>query len=430
MSDKQLTAADVDNLSDEDFMKLSDTDLMNVQPEPEVEEIKDEVEDVQPEGTVEPNTDPEDNVDPEDNGEVTPVEPEGDPEDQPEVTPEGGTPEQKLDGGQEVKDPEQPEDKTKETPATPEEKKDPEPKDDKKQPAASGEFKLPEGVTAEKVTAALGYYDLITAPFKADGKDISVRSPEDAVRLMQQGVNYSRRMQELKPMKNMVRMLADHGLNDISKLNHLIDISKGDKTAIAQLLKDKGVDPMDLDTTGEIGYQGNNYAGNAKDNAFRDALDNVMATPEGPALVNTIKTWDAQSKQRIVDDPSIIGNLQELQSQGHYQKIVDELEYQRSIGYLTDVPFLQAFDRVGEAMKSAGVFDTPKKADEVAPLASAQPAPLTSGTRKAQEPKNPEPNPHLSSTPVSTPQNQQPVKQETNYAELSDEDFMKLAPPV
>jgi hypothetical protein len=303
----------------------------------------------------------------------------------------------------------------------------------KETPAKAGYYKLPDGMETAQVDEAVGFFKRITTPFKADGKDFHVRSPEDAIRLMQQGVNYSRRMQEIKPMKQLNRMLQDHGLDKADQLNFLIDLSKGDKGAITQLLKSHKIDPMDLDIEKDLGYQAKNYQGNPQDNDFRDALDMALTTPEGQALVSHIhRDWDPKSKARLREDPSIIGTLQGFKASGVYDKVVEELKYQQSLGYLQGVPFLQAFDQVGEAMKNAGVFNSSnpgKDGNSMAPIRGGQPQsePLASGARKQQPTKKPAANPHLSSTPPSKQIGNTPKT--IDFDKLSDEDFAKLPPP-
>jgi hypothetical protein len=305
----------------------------------------------------------------------------------------------------------------------------------KETPAKAGYYKLPDGMDTAQVDAALGFYSKITAPFKADGRDFTVRSPEDAIRLMQQGVNYSRRMQEIKPMKQLNRMLSDQGLDDPNKLNFLIDLAKGDKGAITQLLKSHKIDPMDLDPENHSGYQANNYAGNPQSNEFREALDVAVASPEGAALVTHIhESWDDVSKRKLRENPGILGNLTEMKAAGVYDKVVEELNYQRSIGYLQGIPFLQAFDQVGEAMKNAGVFNQPQpnpsQGGSMAPLQSGQPQnqPVAQGARKQTGTKKPVANPHLSSTPPSK-QTGNTTPKEPDFDKMSDEEFLKMAPP-
>lgn len=303
-------------------------------------------------------------------------------------------------------------------------------------PAKAGYYKIPDGMDNSKLDVAVDFWKKLSVPFKADGRDFTVRSPEDAIRLMQQGVNYSRRMHELKPMKAMNRVLQDNGLADQTKLNFAIDLMKGNKEAITKLLKSHNIDPMDLDTEKETGYQATNYGGNAQDNAFRDALDDAIAIPEGQALVNEIHAkWDSVSKAKLREDPSTLGNLVEMKRSGVYDQVVAELEYQQAAGYLQGVPFLQAFDQVGLAMKNAGVFDQQQKpvsnGNPMAPLNSGQPTgqPVASGTRKQNPPaKKAAANPHLSSTPPSKQSGNQQSPQ-TDFNKMSDEDFLKMPPP-
>lgn len=300
-------------------------------------------------------------------------------------------------------------------------------------PAKAGFVRLPEGFDNTKAEAAFSFYEVISKPFKADGKEITVRSPEDAIRLMQQGLNYSRRMQELKPTRHLTRMLEDHQLTDQKELSFLIDLKNGNKEAIHKLLKDHNIDVMDIDPDKESVYQAPNYGGTAKLNELRDALDVTMTTPAGQALVTHIhESWDDASKERLREAPEILGNLNELKMSGVYDKVVEELEYQRSIGYLQGIPFLAAFDQVGEAMKNAGVFGSPQPQSQPAPTDTPRNLtprqPVARGARKDPTPKKVDPAPHLSSTPPSRASSggQAP---EPAYEKMSDEEFLKMAPP-
>ena len=453
MVDTPKTADDFDNLTDEDFLKL-DQDAYNgdvpdgetsltseeLHAENQLQEPETDLEAEAGEG-VDPDQssgddpdadnaggdDPSDDASQEEGEEADPeqggsgIDPMAEAASGTEKSSEGAADPETLSGEQPKTDPKE------------EGKKAPESKGSVK----SGDVKLPEGMTAEQATSALSFYEAVTAPFKADGKDFSVRSAEDAVRLMQQGVNYSRRMQELKPMKAMNRMLTDHGLNDPAKMSFLIDVAKGDKEAITKLLKDNNLDPMDLDVSNETGYQAKSYAGNPQDNAFRDALDNVTSVPEGQALVADIHgTWDDASKAKLRDQPGILGNLLDLKQSGVYEQVVTELQYQRSMGYLTHTPFLQAFDEVGEAMKNAGVLkvNQPQPAPTANSLGQLQSntlqqnQPVATGARKAPAPKKAAPNPHLSSTPPSK-QSAKQTAPKNDFDKMSDEEFLKMAPP-
>lgn len=430
-----------DNMSDEDFLKLNEEDFSGNVPEGEntLSNNGDEDESVQVSNEEQPSVDSNSNDDSNESNES-----DDDLSSSNEEEEESENPDQTNSHSdkEELSSSEQPETNTEEEEKTSDIEEGyrdgPALEENKKvkadTPAKAGYYKLPDGMDTAALDSALGFYNEITKPFKADGKDFTVRNPEDAIRLMQQGVNYSRRMQEIKPMKQLNRMLTDQELNNPDKLNFLIDLSKGDKLAITQLLKSHNIDPMDLDVEKDSGYQANNYQGNPQDNEFRDALDGALTSPEGQALVTDIhRNWDAKSKASLRENPSIIGNLQELKASGVYDKVVEELKYQQNLGYLQGVPFLQAFDQVGEAMKKAGIFEPlPNPAtggSSMAPLKSQpQNAPIATGGRKPTAPKKPSANPHLSSTPPSK-QSGNMQKAPVDFDKMSDEEFAKLAPP-
>ena len=81
------------------------------------------------------------------------------------------------------------------------------------------------------------YKKIVGTPFKANGKEITVDSAEDAIKLMQMGANYHKQMQQLKPAKRIIAMLEQAGMLDENKLNHAIDIMTGNSAAIHKLIQ-------------------------------------------------------------------------------------------------------------------------------------------------------------------------------------------------
>ena len=74
-----------------------------------------------------------------------------------------------------------------------------------------------------------GFYEAMMSPIKANGKDFQARTPEEAVRLMQMGANYTQKMQTIAPYRKKIQMLQNAGLLEDEKLNYLIDLSQGNK---------------------------------------------------------------------------------------------------------------------------------------------------------------------------------------------------------
>lgn len=69
-------------------------------------------------------------------------------------------------------------------------------------------------------------YKRILAPFKANGKEVEVKSVDDAITLMQMGANYQKKMAALKPNLKILKILENNGLLDEGKLSFLIDLDK------------------------------------------------------------------------------------------------------------------------------------------------------------------------------------------------------------
>jgi hypothetical protein len=406
MTDNDQNPIDLDTLSDEEFMKLDPSTLQPV---------------VLPEGDSNNDDQSQDNVpasdDSERNAEAegTQEQPETDPK--PEAKPEA-QPFQSTGSEEAQASSQENQGKAEGKPAPKSDAKPSDKKDEStQQPAVNPE--------------AQSFYEKITAPFKADGKELQVRSPEDVIRLMQMGVNYSRRMHEMKPLRAQNEMLKAQGLDSPEKLNFMIEVMKGKPEAIQKLLKDNKIDPIDIDVSKESSYTPADHRVDPKTLAFKEAIETTMASEGGADLIRDINSsWDDVSKEALRDQPAIFQNLLDQKRSGVYGKIKKELDYQRTMGFLTDVPFVQAYHQVGEAMQKAGVFSSNLTQETKTKVQSQQgmKVPLDTGTRKAATPA---PNPNLSSTqqPRAKPSGGNSQNSQPDYWAMSDEDFLKLKPP-
>lgn len=182
----------------------------------------------------------------------------------------------------------------------------------------------------------------IFAPFKANGKEIAPRTVEDVVQLMQMGANYTKKMQSIAPMRKAVESLSNAGIDSEEKLSYLIDLYKGDKEAIKQLLKNNQIDAMDLDLD-EINYNPNkqNIASDA-DVKFAETLSNINESL--PQIQNIIdKQWDAESKKILLSDPRALQALHEEIQMGRFEPVQKQLEVERTFGRYQGVPDIQAY---------------------------------------------------------------------------------------
>lgn len=192
-------------------------------------------------------------------------------------------------------------------------------------------------------------YKQVTAPFKANGKTVQISDPKDIIRLMQQGANFTKKMQELAPYRKAMLMLQQNNLLDENKLSFLIDLNKKDPNAINKFIKDNNIDQFSIDPDKADEYvSGRNIPSN-QEVEFRSSLEEISKMPRGLELINEAKSWDAQSQGAIYNDPNILRAIQEHKNNGVYDKIVAEKDRLELLGYIpSGTPFLQAYKFAGD----------------------------------------------------------------------------------
>lgn len=190
-------------------------------------------------------------------------------------------------------------------------------------------------------------YEELMAPFKANKKEIKVDTPEELRRLAQMGVGFNAKMAEIKPLRKIGKMLENAGLLDESKVNYLIDLSKNDQGAINKLIKDSGIDPLDLDEE-STDYTPNTY--NVNDDALElsDTLDSLQESESGIKVISEVDTkWDDASKEVLLQNPNLFNNLSRDVDNGTYDKIMNILEKERTLGNVPKgVNDLQAYTHI------------------------------------------------------------------------------------
>lgn len=194
----------------------------------------------------------------------------------------------------------------------------------------------------------------VMAPFKANGKDFAPSSPEEAVRLMQMGANYTKKMQSLQPNLKLMRMLENNGLLEESKLAFLIDLDKKNPKAIQKLLHDGKVDPLELDVSSEPVYKPGNHQVSDQEMQFHEVLSDVSSTQSGQETIVLINKWDQASKQAVYKEPALLSVINEQRANGIYDRICAEIDRQQTLGQLSNIPFIQAYKQVGDRLHASG----------------------------------------------------------------------------
>lgn len=286
--------------------------------------------------------------------------------------------------------------------------------DDKQEKPA--ESKKSEGPSSEDLKA---FYDRVMSPIKANGKEIQLQSADEVVRLIQQGANYTKKLQALQPNLKLLKMLENNGLLDEGKLTYLIDLDKKNPAAIQKFIKESGVDPLEIDTSAEPKYTPGNHKVSDSEIAFQSAIDDLLIEDAGKETVVTLnRTWDAESKKALFADPSILRLMHEQRQSGIYQQISDEIERRKILGTLpVGQAFIHTYHAVGKEMQQKGLL-VPKQA------AASQPSRVVDTRVATRKTVANDDKAKAASPTKSAPKK---VVSDFNPLAMSDEDFEKNA---
>ena len=132
--------------------------------------------------------------------------------------------------------------------------------------------------------------------------------------------DYTKKTQALKEYRRTIDIVQNAGLSD-NDLNLFADVLKGDKDAIAAVLKRTGVDALDLDVE-NVNYAPKNYGRNDTELAIKDIVDDISADKEYVITHNILeKQWDSKSREKFIEDPNMIRGLHIDVKSGLYDKL-------------------------------------------------------------------------------------------------------------
>lgn len=141
-----------------------------------------------------------------------------------------------------------------------------------------GTQEAPESTPNEQIEqptsmSAEEFQKFLTSPFRANNADVQVDDPKDIRRLMQMGMNYQKKLGKIRPHLGALKSLEQNGLLDSDKLSFAIDLMNHKPEAIAQLIKESGVDTYSLPDVEATPYQAPNHIMDAKSVEFNEAVD-------------------------------------------------------------------------------------------------------------------------------------------------------------
>ena len=261
-------------------------------------------------------------------------------------------------------------------------------------------------------------YKKVSEPFKANGVDMQVTDPQDIVRLMQMGANYQKKMAQMKPNLKIIKMLENNELLDEVKLHNLIDISKKNPKAVAKLIKESGIDPLDIDTEVPIDYKPTDYSVTDKEYHLDQILDEIKDTDTFNKTINVLtKEWDVKSKSTISDNPEIIGIINSHMGNGVFDKVNAMLQQEKALGKLSGIADVDAYRQIAEHMHKTGILHEQGSNKKGTPKVSSE----TETNSQANADRNKQ---RKAVAPVKQTTTKKTTSNE-DFLGLSDEEFMK-----
>ena len=278
---------------------------------------------------------------------------------------------------------------------------------------------------AKEVTAEVDYkqaYEQIFAPFKANGKEIKLESIEDAMTLIKMGANYNKKMAAIKPNLKLMKLLEENNLLSEEKIAFLVDVEKRNPQAINKLLKDSGIDPMDLDATKADEYKPNVRRVQDNEIELDEVLKDIEDTPTYARTLDVLgNQWDDTSKKEITNSPNLIRVINDHMQSGVFDLIQEKIESERVLGRLNGVSNIAAYKQIGDAIQAKNGFDhlfqkqgqpTPVPVARVAPKSTPADAERLKDKKRAASPTKP-------GTPTT-------VNKDFNPLALADDAFANL----
>lgn len=293
--------------------------------------------------------------------------------------------------------------------------------------ASSKDTQKPE--VAAQDESAIDYkkeYEKLLAPFVANGKEIKVNNVSDAVSLMQMGANYNKKMAALKPNLKLLKLLESNGLLSEERVGFLIDLEKKNPDAINKLIKESGIDPMDLDAEKADDYKPTVRTVDDKELELDAVLEEIQDTPSYSKTIQVVgKEWDAASKQTVANSPSILKIINSHMQSGVYDMIQEEMERERMFGRLQGLSDIEAYRQVGDAIQARNGFaHLNVNANGQGQQTSTNPRVVQPKPKNGNEEKLKEKR-RAASTAKPTGSNPK-VAGDFNPLALSDEEFSKL----
>lgn len=159
-----------------------------------------------------------------------------------------------------------------------------------------------------------------TGKYKIKASDMELDLTLDELKVLaSKGIDYTKKTQVLAPWRKTISALQESGLGS-EDVNLMIDVLKGDKNAIAEVLKRTKVDPLEVDVDDKAQYTPNQYGKDETQLAIEEVVESIVHDPDYPKTARVVDdVWDSKSRELMKANPSLIRGLHEEIKIGRYE---------------------------------------------------------------------------------------------------------------
>ena len=172
------------------------------------------------------------------------------------------------------------------------------------------------------------YEKVALAKFTANGKEVEgFKDPADLIRAQQMLHGYSDKMKVFKEYKPFLKALEERKLTtDTEKFNLVMNLLDGDPEAFKKVIKEKGIDPLELDLD-DIKYAPKNVLPSKAQMVIEETYEEAENLGVGDKFTRVInKDWDVKSLQELVTNSAVKNDLLQHLNDGTYDIVQNEIK--------------------------------------------------------------------------------------------------------
>jgi len=156
------------------------------------------------------------------------------------------------------------------------------------------------------------------APLKVSGKYIPINSMEELYTLASGGAAVTQKLQAISGHKKAIAIMENQGLSEVD-LSLLAEIKRGSKDALASLIKESGIDSMDITDEISDGYNPGRFIPDDRQLSLQEVQKEISVDKEYALTQNLVNNFlDPKSQEMVVERPELIRGLHEDIKSGAY----------------------------------------------------------------------------------------------------------------